>query len=70
MTSLYDYKIVLYRQPDNSWAAYAPAVEGCHAIMSTRDEALAELQNVFEMIREEYAETGRKLPADQELVCA
>ena len=70
MPSLYDYKIVLYRQPDNSWAAYAPSLEGCHAVMPTRDEALSALQNVFEMICEEYHEQGRALPADQELVCA
>ena len=70
MPSLYNYKVVIYRQPDNSWAAYVPALQGCHAIMPTCDEALSELQNVFEMIAEEFQEAGRTLPADQELVCA
>jgi hypothetical protein len=32
--------------------------------MQRRDEALRELEWVFEMIREEYAETGKRLPAD------
>lgn len=70
MTSLFDYKVVLYRQPDGSWAAYAPAIAGCHAVMPTRDEVLAELQNVFEMIQEEREAAGQTMPADRELVCA
>jgi predicted RNase H-like HicB family nuclease len=70
MPSVYDYKIVLYRQPDGSWAAYVPAIEGCHAVMPTREDALAELQNVYEMIRDEYAAEGRSLPRDVELLCA
>jgi hypothetical protein len=28
--------------------------------MQSRDEALRELERVFEMIREEYAETGKR----------
>lgn len=47
MPELTDYKVVLYRQADTSWAAYVPAIPGCHAIMPTRDEVLAELESVF-----------------------
>jgi predicted RNase H-like HicB family nuclease len=32
--------------------------------MSTREEALAELGGVFEMIAAEYGEKGLELPAD------
>jgi predicted RNase H-like HicB family nuclease len=32
--------------------------------MSTREEALAELEKVFAMIAEEYREKGIPLPAD------
>jgi predicted RNase H-like HicB family nuclease len=32
--------------------------------MPTREEALAELSDVFEMIAAEYAERGMPLPAD------
>ena len=32
--------------------------------MSTREEALAELEGVFEMIAAEYREMGLELPAD------
>lgn len=53
MAHLSNYKVILYCQPDGSWAAYVPAIPGCHAIMSTREEVLAELKNVFNMIREE-----------------
>ena len=59
-----DYKIILYRQEDGSWVAEIPAISGCYALMNTREEALAELPNVFEMIADEYREKGLKLPAD------
>jgi len=32
--------------------------------MNTREEALQELERVFQMIREEYAECGKPLPVD------
>jgi predicted RNase H-like HicB family nuclease len=60
-----DYKIVLYRQEDASgWVAEIPAIPGCHALMRTREEALAELPSVFSMIEQEYREKGQRLPAD------
>ena len=59
-----DYKIVLYRQENGSWVAEIPAIGGCYALMKTREEALAELSNVFSMIEDEYREKGQKLPAD------
>jgi predicted RNase H-like HicB family nuclease len=62
--SLHDYKTVLYRQDDGSWVAEIPALAGCYALMPTRETALAELSNVFEMIAEEYREKGIPLPAD------
>ena len=40
------YKIVLYRQDDRAWVAEIPAISGCYALMSTREEALAELAHV------------------------
>lgn len=61
---LHDYKTVLYRQEDGSWVAEVPAIPGCYALMPTREEALAELANVFEMIAAEYREKGQPLPAD------
>ena len=57
------YKLVLYRQ-DGSWVAEIPAIAGCYALMPSRDEALAELQRVFEIIEAEYREQGKDLPAD------
>ena len=58
------YKIVLYRQDDRSWVAEIPAISGCYALMLTREEALAELGHVFDMIAEEYRERGGPLPED------
>ena len=43
---------------------YKIAIPGCYALMKTREEALAELPNVFSMIEDEYREKGQKLPAD------
>ena len=62
--TLHDYKTVLYRQEDGSWVAEIPAIPGCYALMPTREVALVELTNVFEMIAEEYREKGTSLPTD------
>ncbi len=59
-----DYKVVLYRNQPNGWVAEIPAIRGCYALMPTREEALAELASVFEMIVVEYGEKGLSLPAD------
>lgn len=58
------YKIVLYRQEDGGWVAEIPAIAGCYALMSTREEALAELTQVFDMLVDEYREKGVSLPED------
>lgn len=62
--SLDAYKIVLYRQDDGVWVAEVPAISGCYALMATREEALAELGRVFDMIAEEYQARGAPLPED------
>jgi predicted RNase H-like HicB family nuclease len=59
-----NYKIVLYRQEDGSWVAEIPAISGCYALMPTREQALEELDDVFQMISEEYREKWLSLPAD------
>lgn len=61
--SLDDYKVVLYRNQPDGWVAEIPAIHGCYALMPTREDALAELASVFEMIAVEYAEKGLSLPA-------
>lgn len=61
---LEDYKTILYRQEDGSWVAEIPAIPGCYALMDTREAALAELTQVFNVIADEYREKGLKLPAD------
>ena len=62
--TLQNYKIVLYRQEDGGWVAEVPAIPGCYALMDTRENALAELNDVFAMIAEEYQEKGQALPKD------
>ena len=64
MKHLQDYRAVIYRQQDGAWVAEVPPISGCYALMPARQEAIAELARVFEMIREEYAEKGVPLPAD------
>ena len=59
-----DYKVVLYRNQPDGWVAEVPAIPGCYALMPTRQEALAELEQVFAMIAAEYRDKGMALPAD------
>ena len=59
-----DYKIILYRQNDSSWVAEIPSIPSCYALMDTREQALAELGEVFKMIEESYRERGIPLPRD------
>jgi predicted RNase H-like HicB family nuclease len=61
---LENYKTILYRQEDGSWVAEIPAIPGCYALMPTREAALAELSNVFNILAAEYAEKGVPLPPD------
>lgn len=61
---LEDYKTILYRQEDGSWIAEIPAISGCYALMPSREEALTELTQVFDMIAQEYREKNLPLPAD------
>ncbi len=59
-----NYKVVLYRNQPEGWVAEVPAISGCYALMPTREEALAEVARVFDMIAAEYQEKGQALPAD------
>lgn len=58
--SLDDYKVVLYRNQPDGWVAEIPAIPGCYALMPTREQALAELERVFDLLAAE----GLPLPAD------
>ena len=62
MKSLKDYTLVIHPDDNNTFVAYVPAIEGCHAWGETSIAARAELDNVFAMILEEYQEIGRSLP--------
>ena len=59
-----DYKVVLYRNQPEGWVAEVPALRGCYALMPTREEALAELERVFELIAAEYRDQGLCPPVD------
>ena len=59
-----DYKVVLYRNQPEGWVAEIPAIRGCYALTATREEALAELERVFDMIAAEYREKGLPMPED------
>ena len=52
MESINDYTVVVAPNGEFGWWAYVPAIEGCHAIGDTADEARRELDGVFEMIAE------------------
>ena len=59
-----DYKVVLYRNQPDGWVAEIPSIAGCHALMPTAKEALAELPEVFRLIEEEHRESGQPMPRD------
>jgi predicted RNase H-like HicB family nuclease len=61
---LENYKTILYRQENGSRVAEIPAIPGCYVLMDTREAALAELTQIFNMIADEYREKGLKLAAD------
>lgn len=63
MKTLADYTVVV-TPDDGTYLAYAPAIDGCYAVGQTPDEARSELDHVFGMIAEEFAEAGRELPED------
>ncbi len=64
MKSLQDYTIVIHTDDNGTFVAYVPAIDGCHAWGETSEEANAELENVFAMIREEYQEMRNSLPEE------
>lgn len=59
-----DYTVVLDRQDDGSWVAEIPAVGGCYTLMDTREAALVELRQVFDLIALEHRERGLPLPTE------
>ena len=59
MKSLQDYTIVICPDDNNTFVAYVPAIEGCHAWGETAEAAKVELDNVFDMIVEEDREIKR-----------
>lgn len=70
MKSLQDYTVVIRPDDNGTFVAYVPAISSCHAWGRTPDEARTELVYVFEMIQEEYAEEGRSLPGNVDMVIA
>ena len=58
------YKIVVHRQEDGWWVAEIPSLPACYALMPTQQEAILELEGVFDMVVEEYQAKGLPLPAD------
>ncbi len=62
--TLDNYKVVLYRNQPDGWVAEVPAIPGCYALMTTREEALAELESVFQMVAAHYKNKGQPLPKD------
>ncbi len=67
MKSLVDYTIIVRPDDNNTYVAYIPAIEGCHAWGKTEQKARLELNNVFDMILEEYIEQNKVLPDDVEI---
>ncbi len=67
MKTLFDYQVICRRDDNGSYVAYVPALDGCHAVGKSPEEAQSELHNVFDMIADEYRERGQPLPDDVQL---
>jgi predicted RNase H-like HicB family nuclease len=67
MKSLQDYINIIRPDDNGTFVAYVPAIPSCHALGKTQQEALTKLQDVFEMIVEEYEEEGKPFPEDVKL---
>jgi predicted RNase H-like HicB family nuclease len=65
--ALLDYQVVCRRDENGSFVACVPAIESCHAIGATPEQAQQELESVFDLITEEFAECGKPLPDDVQL---
>lgn len=61
-----DYRPVVYRNYPDGWVAEIPEIAGCHALMTTPEDALAELAEVFLMIEEERRAEGGQEPMKQQ----
>jgi len=61
---LENYTIIIRPDDNGTFVAHLPAIPGCHAMGDTPVEAQQELQHVFAMIQEEYAEQNKPLPPD------
>lgn len=70
MKRLPDYTMVIRPDDNGTFAAYIPAIPGCHAWGRTQEDAQAELACVFDMILQEYKEKGLPMPEDVELTKA
>ncbi|NBV23022.1 MAG: type II toxin-antitoxin system HicB family antitoxin [Proteobacteria bacterium] len=70
MKTLPDHHVVCHQDDNGSFVAYVPAIAGCHAIGPTPEAARAELQNVFDMIIEEFTERGLPIAAAFVISCA
>jgi predicted RNase H-like HicB family nuclease len=63
MKTLADYTVVVMPD-DGMYVAYVPAIEGCHALGDTPEEARAELDGVFAMWKDYLTKLGRPMPDD------
>jgi predicted RNase H-like HicB family nuclease len=50
MVDLHGYTIVIKPDDNGTYAAYVPAIPGCHALGRTPAEAQSELADVFAMM--------------------
>lgn len=67
MKAINDYTIIIRPDDNGTYVAYLPAIRGCHAWGETPEEARCELNNVFEMIYEEYLAENKDLPNNIEV---
>lgn len=58
------YRVMLWREPDGDWSAYAPSLRGCYGAGETMEDALQSVRQAIEIELELLVERGDELPPE------
>ena len=63
---MYNYTVILKREPAGGYSVWVPALSGCASQGDTREEALANIREAMELYIEGLKEDKLPLPIDVE----
>ena len=62
------YTVILEREEDGGYHAFAPALKGCHSQGETLEEAVGNITEAIELYIESLRAHGEKAPAEDILI--